>query len=173
MITKEKKKKILEELAEKISRQKSIVFADITKLKTKDLYVLRKRVKEGRGEAKVVKKTLLRLALEKHGIKIDEEKLIGQILAIFGYEDEVLPAKVAFEFSKTNENFKIKGGIIQNQFLEKEKIEEIAKLPTKEELLARIVSQISAPISNFVYLLNGVLQNFVFVLHQIQLKVQK
>ena len=173
MITREKKKKILEELSEKISKQKIIVFANIEKLKTKDLYILRNKIKERGGEAKVVKKTLLRLALEKSGIKIDLEKLVGQVLAIFGYEDEILPAKIAFEFSKANENFKISGGIFQNQFLEKEKVEELAKLPTKEELLARLVGQISAPISNFVYLLKGVLQNFVFVLYQIQLKVQK
>jgi len=173
-LTRERKKEILEKLKENIEKQKIIIFADFTGLKNKEFFALRKKLKDVGSEMKVSKKTLINLALKEKNLDlIDARKLMGEIVLIFGFADEISPTKVVYEFSKENKNFKILGGILDKIFIGPEKIEELAKLPSKEELLARVVGQISAPISNFVYLLKGVLQNFVFVLSQIQLKVQK
>jgi large subunit ribosomal protein L10 len=173
-LTRERKKEILEKLKENIEKQKIIIFADFTGLKNKEFFALRKKLKDVGSEMKVSKKTLINLALKEKNLDlIDARKLMGEIVLIFGFADEISPTKVVYEFSKENKNFKILGGILDKIFIGPEKIEELAKLPSKEELLARVVGQISAPISNFVHLLKGVLQNFVFVLSQIQLKVQK
>jgi large subunit ribosomal protein L10 len=99
--------------------------------------------------------------------------MLGEIAVIFGLRDEISSAKTVYEFSKENKNLKILGGILEKNFIGPEKIEELAKLPTKEELLAKLVSRISAPISNFVHVLKSIPQSLVFVLSQIQLKVQK
>lgn len=167
-ITKEKKKKILEELKEKIERQKSIIFVDFSGLKIKDFSELRKKIKSQGNEIKVIKKTLINLSLKEKKLGIDVKKLKGEIALIFGFKDEILPAKTAFEFSNQNPNLKILGGILENKFVEVEKIIELAKLPTREELLAKLVGSISAPISNLVNVLGGNLKSLVFVLNQIQ-----
>jgi large subunit ribosomal protein L10 len=173
-ITKEKKKKILEDLKEKIERQKIMIFIDFTGIKSKDLFSLRRKLKELGNEMKVAKKTLINLALKEKNLDvIDVRKILGEIAVIFGVKDEISSAKTVYEFSKENKNLKILGGILEKKFIGPERIEELAKLPTKEELLAKLVSELSAPISNFVYLLKSIPQSLVFVLSQIQLKVQK
>jgi large subunit ribosomal protein L10 len=173
-ITKEKKRKILEELKEKIGRQKIMIFVDFTGVKSKDLFSLRKKLKETGNEIKVAKKTLINLALKEKDLNvIDVRKMLGEVAVIFGMKDEISGAKIVYEFSKENKNLKILGGIFEKKFILPEKIEELAKLPTKEELLAKLVSDISAPISNFVYVLKSIPQSLVFVLSQIQLKVKK
>jgi len=173
-ITREKKRKILEQLKEKIEKQKIMIFIDFTGVKSKDLFSLRKKLKEVGNEIKVAKKTLINLALKEKNLNvIDVRKMLGEVAVIFGMKDEISSAKTVYEFSKENKNLKILGGILEKNFIGPEKIEELAKLPTKEELLAKLVSEISAPISNFVYLLKSIPQSLVFVLSQIQLKVQK
>jgi large subunit ribosomal protein L10 len=173
-ITKEKKKKILEELKEKIGKQKIMIFVDFTGVKSKDLFLLRRKLKELGNEMKVAKKTLINLALKEKNLNvIDVRKILGEVAVIFGMKDEISSAKTVYEFSKENKNLKILGGILEKNFIGPEKIEELAKLPTKEELLAKLISSISAPISNFIYVLRSIPQSLVFVLSQIQLKVQK
>jgi large subunit ribosomal protein L10 len=173
-ITREKKKKILEQLREKIEKQKIMIFIDFTGVKSKDLFSLRKKLKELGNDMKVAKKTLINLALKEKNLNVvDVRKMLGEIAVIFGIKDEISGAKTVYEFSKENKNLKILGGILEKRFIEPEKIEELAKLPTREELLAKLVSSISAPISNFVYVLRSIPQNLVLVLNQIQLKVQK
>jgi large subunit ribosomal protein L10 len=131
-------------------------------------------MKEFGDEIKVAKKTLINLALKEKKLDIvDIKKMVGEIAIIFGFKDEILSAKTVYEFSKENKNLKILGGILEKNFIGPEKIEELAKLPTKEELLAKLVSDFFAPISNFVYVLKSIPQGLVFVLSQIQLKVKK
>jgi large subunit ribosomal protein L10 len=172
--TKEEKKKILKDLKEKIEKQKIMIFVDFTGVKSKDLFLLRRKLKELGNEMKVAKKTLINLALKEKNLNvIDVRKMLGEVAVIFGMKDEISSAKTVYEFSKENKNLKILGGIFGRNFIGPEKIEELAKLPTKEELLAKLVSEISAPISNFVYVLRSIPQSLVFVLSQIQLKVKK
>jgi large subunit ribosomal protein L10 len=161
-------------LKEKIGKQKIMIFVDFTGVKSKDLFLLRRKLKELGNEMKVAKKTLINLALKEKNLNvIDVRKILGEVAVIFGMKDEISSAKTVYEFSKENKNLKILGGILEKNFIGPEKIEELAKLPTKEELLAKLISSISAPISNFVYVLRSIPQNLVFVLSQIQLKVQK
>lgn len=167
-ISREKKKEILEQLKEKIERQKITIFVNFWNVKANELFKLRKKVKEKGGELKVAKKNLVKIAFEKSKIKIEMEKLIGQIALVFGYEDEISIAKTVWEFSKENPNLKILAGIFENKFLNENEIIELAKLPAREEILREIVSTISAPILNFVEVLKANLRNFVFVLSQIK-----
>jgi len=156
--TKEQKKKVVEELKEKIAKQKIIIFADFSKLKVKELSSLRKKLKKSDGELKVAKKTLSKIAFGEKGLEIDMKKLQGEIALIFGYKEAIPPAKTVYQFSLENPNLKILGGCFENKFVAAEKIIELAQLPTKEELLARVVGSISAPISNFVNVLQAPLE---------------
>lgn len=171
--TKAQKQKILEDLKEKVARQKAMVFVDFTGVKVKDLSDFRKKLKKSNSEVKVAKKTLLSLALKDYNQKISElvKSLAGEVALVFGYQDEITPAKSVFEFSEKNKNLKILGGLIESQkdnFLLADYIVELAKLPSKEELLARLVGSIKAPVSNFVYALNYNLKGLVYLLSNIK-----
>ena len=165
MISKSKKQQILKELIDNFSKQKAVIFTDFTGVKTKELEKLRKELKKEGMQYQVAKKTLIDLALEKCGIKdVKAEELSGQIGIVFSYQDEVLPAKTVYEFCKNNENMKILKGIIDKKVVEKEEIEKLAKLPSKQELLAKLIDSFSSPLYGLIYSLQSSLQGLIFVL---------
>lgn len=166
-LTKVQKEKVINDLKEKIERQKAVVFAVITGLKVKDLSNLRKDMKKKGCELKVAKKTLISSAFKQKKIDVNTKKLEGEIVLGFGYKDEVLPFKTLYEFSRNNENLKILGGLIGNELLEKEKAIELGQLPTREELLSRLVGSVSAPISGLVNVLQGNIKGLVCALSAI------
>ncbi len=167
-LTREQKQKIIADLKEKIEKQKIIVFADFTGLKVKDLSELRKRIKAADSEIKVIKKTLLNIAFEKGGLKIDVKKLKGEIAVTFGYKDEISTAKTVYQFSLENQNLKILGGYFQGEFREADEIVTLAQLSSKKELLSNLVRSISGPISNFVNVLQGNIKGLIYVLTKIK-----
>jgi large subunit ribosomal protein L10 len=120
----------------------------------------------------VAKKTLAEIAFKELKGEImksfDIQNLKGQIAFIFGFKDEIPPAKVVWQTSQENPNLKILGGFLENQFIEAEKIIELAKLSGKEELLRRLVGSFSAPISNFIYILQGNIKGLLYVLNAIK-----
>lgn len=168
--TKEQKQEILNDLKEKIEKQKSVVFMDFTKVNVKGLTELRKKMKESDCEFKVAKKTLIQKAFEGSSTKVGDSvrEMQGEIALGFGYSDEVSVFKVSGDFSKTNENFKVLGGLIGDDVFGDDKAKVLSELPTKQELLARMVGSIGAPISGFVNALGGNIRNLVYVLNAIK-----
>jgi large subunit ribosomal protein L10 len=164
----EKKKKIVESLKEKISKQKLMVFFDFSGIKTKDLFELRKELKKSESELKITKKSLAQIAFKNSGFEIDLKKIKAQLALVFGFGDEILPAKIIYQFSQKNPNLKILGGIFQKEIVSPEKIFDLAKLPTREELLRKLLNSISAPISNFVFVLRGNIKNFIYLISRIK-----
>ena len=158
-LTKEKKQKSLVSLKEKIAKQKSVIFADFSKVNSADLFKLRKNLKEAGCALKVGKKTLIRIASGQAGIsywnKI-KSSVPGQLALVFGMEDEIAPARLSNQFSKTNENFKILGGIFEKRFIDREKVLVLANLPTRNELLSRLVGSLSSSMASFVRVLDKV-----------------
>jgi len=105
--TKEQKKKTLEELRDKVARQKAIVLLSITGIKVKDISELRKKLKAIGAELKVVKKTLANIIFKENKMEFDKKSFKTEVGFVFGFEDEVSPAKTAYQFSKENEALKI------------------------------------------------------------------
>jgi len=167
-ITKAKKQEVVKEISDKLAKQKAIVFADFTGLKVKDLSNLKKNLKLSVSEFKVAKKTLMAVAFKDQKIDIDPELMPGQVALVFGYKDEVAPARAVYEFSKTNEHVKIIGGYLQGQALSVEQVVALAKLPTREQLLANMVGSMASPIRGFAQVLNGNLRGLVMALSEIQ-----
>jgi len=165
MITKEKKKEIIKELVDKFSHQKSVVFFDYTGLKVSQSQELRGKLREEGIDCQITKKTLIDLALEKAGLKnIKVKEMAGQIGLVFGYKDEILPAKILYDFSKENESLKILSGLIKGEYLENEAILELARLPSKQELLAKLVGSISSPMFGLHNALQSNLQKLIYIL---------
>ncbi|HLD70722.1 MAG TPA: 50S ribosomal protein L10 [Negativicutes bacterium] len=158
-LTKEKKSKSLESLKEKIAKQKSVIFADFSKVNSADLFKLRKELKENGCSLKVGKKTLVRIAFGQSGISFwnNIQKVVpGQLALVFGIDDEIAPARLANKFAKTNENFKILGGIFENRFIDRERALVLANLPTRNELLGRMVGSLSSSMASFVRVLDKI-----------------
>ena len=170
--TKEQKRDILEVLKEKISRSKSIVFTKFDKLEAKEGEELRRELKKENSEYYVAKKTLMKLAFKDSGIEnLNPRDFDGCLAAIFGYEDEVAPAKIVAKFQKAHaEKIDFVAGILENKLLSASEVTELSKLPSKQELYAKIVGSINAPISGFVNAMAGNLKNLVYVLKAIEEK---
>ena len=162
--TKEKKKEIVNGLTDKLSRQKTVVFFDYTGLGVNQSQELRGKLREEGIDCQIGKKTLIDLALEKAGLKdVKTKDLSGQIGLVFGYQDEVMPAKILYNFSKENESIKILSGLVEGEYLDNEAILNLAKLPSKQELLAKLVGSISSPMFGLHNALQGNLSKLVYI----------
>ena len=166
--TKEQKKKVIEELKENIEKQKAVIFIDFTGLKVEDMFELRRNLKKTDSQLKVAKKTIIQLVFKEKGLKIDPQKLKGEIALVFGYKDEISPSKAVYKASEKNPNLKILGGFLENKFREAEEFITLAQIPPKEELLARVAGSILAPVTNFVRALEYNLKGLVCVLSSIK-----
>ena len=169
--TKEQKKEIIKDLKEKFDLKKSVVFIDFTGLDSKFLFKLRKELKQSNCLLRVIKKTLLKKFFEqikKTGFTEQVQKLEGELALVFSFSDEITPYKLCGKFSKENKKLKILGGIFENNFIEKETALELACLPSKEELLAKLVGSLKAPISNFLNVISYNLKGLIFVLAKLK-----
>jgi len=164
--TKAQKQTILTKLAENLAKQQAMVFVDYKGLKVKDMLALRDQLKLVGSKLVVAKKTLLSRVMKEKGIGIDLKSMDGQIGAIFAFEDSFAPMKAANTFAKTNENLKIVGGYFENEIQSAASIVAIANLPSREELLAKLVGTLAAPISGFARVLQGNIKGLIYVLAQ-------
>ena len=165
--TKDQKKKIVQGLKEDFSKQKAVLMVGIAGLKVKEISVLRKELKAADAKIQVVKKTLASLVLKENSLEFDKNKFQQEIALVFGFKDEISPAKAVYKFSKDHENLKILGGYLENQFKAADDIVALAQIPSYEELLAKFVGTISNPISGFVNVLNGNIKGLVVALDAI------
>jgi len=146
------------------------VFVGFSGLKVEDFPVLREKLKKEKGEIKVVKKTLFSLAFKKAGLDIDPRELEGEVAVAFGYQDEISIPKIVWQSSEEFPQLKIKGGILENRFVGPEKVIELAKLPSREHLLAQLVGSVSAPISGLAAVLEGNIKGLLCVLARCKAK---
>lgn len=164
-LTKAQKQKIVEELKDKIARQKAIILVGITGLKVKETSGLRKQLKGTGAELKVVKKNLANIVFKEKGLKFEKGNFKTEVGFVFDYNDEVSAAKTAYQFGKENENLKILGGFIENNFMGAEEIVALAQLPGREGLLAKLFFTIKSPI----FTLNNILQQNLNILNPVSL----
>lgn len=168
MLTRAQKEALVQELSQGIESSKTVVLCDYKGLSVAQLQEVRKALREKSAKMQILKKTLARLAFQQAGTELDVRKLEGQVAVIYGGEDEISAPKVALEYSKKNDKFKIVGGSLEKNPLSQAEMINLAKLPTKQEMLGKLVGTINAPISGFVNALAGNLRNLVGVLSAIK-----
>ncbi len=168
-LNKSQKEKIVEGLKENVAKQKVMLFVDVKGLKVKDLSVLKKNLKSVDAKLQVVKKTLLELVYGEAKIGLKAKELSGQTALIFGFGDWIAPAKVVYEFSQKN-SLSILGGYLEGETRSRDEVIILAKLPTRTELLARIVGSIAAPLSGFVSVLENNIKGLIVALDAMQQK---
>lgn len=168
MLTKQQKTEIIKDLTDKIKRQKGLVFTDFRGLKVGEIQDLRKQLKAAGIEYKVTKKTLIKLALEKAKKEVDTAQFEGSVALTLGYEDPIMPAKIISKFAREHKNLKILGGMIEDKFLTIEEVRELALIPSKDELLIKLIASLKSPISGFVNVLGGSIRNLIGILGAIK-----
>lgn len=152
----EAKKKIVEEIRERLENSKSTIITEYKGLTVAEMNELRKQLRENGVEYSVLKNTLTRRAADQANLSVLNEHLVGPTAIAFSQEDVVAPAKVLHNFSKEHEHLKIKGGVIEGDVVSLEEIKALADLPSREGLISMLLSVLQAPIRNFALAVQAV-----------------
>ncbi|MFN7684157.1 MAG: 50S ribosomal protein L10 [Oligoflexia bacterium] len=168
------KSELANELKEKFDKAQVALFADYKGLTANQADDLRKQLRAQKVEVKVLKNNVARL-VSKDGHLGDQGKqvmdsVVGPTLVAFAYGDPAAAAKVLHKFSQDNQALKIKDSLFGKTKLEAAGVEELARLPTKEVLLAKMLGSMNAPVSNFVGVLAAVPRSLLNVLVAIEKK---
>ena len=166
------KEKMIKEVKGIVSEEKGFVLSSIENIKASEIDVFRKKVRQSGSKYFVLKNRLANIALKEAGVDelatcVEEEKILGVGII---KEDPVQMAKLMAEFAKENKGFNISKGYLEGRVLDEARIKELAALPSREQLIATVVSMINAPISSFVGVLSGVLRSLVYALNAVKEK---
>lgn len=166
----EAKKLVVEEIKDKLSKSKSVTFVDYKGLTVAEDTAMRRQFKENGAEYKVYKNRLLLLALNELGIKGVEDYLQGTTAVAFSYTEEVPGAKIACETAEKTKKLTVKFGLLNGNFVESKEIEALAKLPSKEVLIAKLLGTLNSPASALARVLNAPTQGLAIALNAIASK---
>ena len=160
----EKKKQIVEDLAEKFARSKIVILTNFNGLDVATMSSLRRQLREAKVEYRVVKNSLLARASENNTVALIKDKLKEASAVAYSFDDPVAPAKVLSAFAKENEKFKIKAGVLQGKVLNADAILALSMLPSREALLGQLLSVMAGVPTAMVRALSNIPQKFLYVL---------
>ena len=166
----EAKKNIVNNLTDKVANSKTVILVDYRGLTVEQDTELRVALRKSGVKYEVVKNTLTRFAMNNNGYSELDTYLNGPTAIAYSYEDVVAPAKIISEFTKKFEHLQIKVGIVEGKIFNEKEIKALAELPSREELIAKVLAGFNAPISGFVNVLNGNLRGLVVALNGIAQK---
>jgi len=166
--TKAQKQEMVTALATKLERSPTIYLTDFTGLSVARITDLRRKLRAAGVEYVVVKNTLVRRALtdaQRAGL---EAHLAGPTALVLGGADPVAPAKVLADFAKEHEKPAIKIGLVEGKTVTAAEVKQLAALPSKPELLARLGGALQSPLAGFVGAMNGLLYMMVGALEALK-----
>ncbi|PIU99776.1 MAG: 50S ribosomal protein L10 [Candidatus Tagabacteria bacterium CG_4_10_14_0_2_um_filter_40_13] len=166
--TRQKKETILQGLTGQFKEAQMVIFVNFHGLSTAATRKLRKLLRTTGSQYKVAKKTLIKKAMETLNVIGDMPNLEGEIALIFGADNLPTVAKSLIKFIKENKEMAISGGILENKFIGSKMVSELAAIPTREILLAKLVYVINSPRQRLVGALGGDLRKFANILSQIR-----
>jgi len=155
-ITRPEKEKILKNLETGLRTAKIIIFVNFHGLNVTASHKLRKLLREIGVKYLVVKKTLVRKALEAVKFGGEMPKMEGELALAYSENDPLASAKAIEDFAKKNKTIKLIGGVFENGYLNAEKIIALANIPSREILLGKLVYVINSPIQRLVVALSRI-----------------
>lgn len=157
------KEKVVAEFDDYIGRSQAVYVADYQGLNVAQISELRAALRTEGIKMRVAKNTLVKRSLEARGFGELAATLSGPNAFVFGFDDPVVPARIIREFKKKAKTEKpvVRGFVVDGAFLPAARFDAVSELPSKGELVARVVGSIQAPLSNFVFTLNGIIREFV------------
>ncbi|MFC1910761.1 50S ribosomal protein L10 [Chloroflexota bacterium] len=162
----EKKTKVIDQIEELFLNSTSGILADYRGIKTADMNILRRKLRDSSIQCRVVKNTLARMAAEKSGKHGLSASFVGPVVAIFGSGTDVTaPVKLFNEFVIANKlSLSVKSGFIGDTIYNAEDMKAIASLPSRDELIGKVVSGFVAPIFGLVNCLASPMRGLAVVL---------
>ena len=143
-------------LAEKFKTAKVILLTDYRGINVADVTSLRSELRNVSAEYKVIKNNIVKRALNANGESGLDSLLEGPTAVVIGEEDYLEPSKIIYNFTKNNDFYKIKGGIIEGKVMTAEEIITLAKLPSRQELLAKLAGALLGNITKIAVALEQV-----------------
>lgn len=161
MATKAFKKEKVDAVSEIVSKAKVAIVSDYKGLTVAEITDLRRRLQAEKGDFAVIKNTLAKLAVQGTSFEGMSEFLTGPSAIAVGYEDQVSPAKILTKFIKEKKKTEIKGGVLDGKALSADEVKELANIPSREELYAKMLGSINSPATGLVMTVSGVARALV------------
>jgi ribosomal protein L10 len=172
-LNRSEKEQVIKELRDGFLKAKAIVFTDYRGLTVAQLSDLRRLLREGNFEYKVVKNTLARIASEGTSVSVARDSFRGPIGIAIGYEDPVLAVKKVLDYSKKNDKLKVNVGLVEGTLCDAGELKAVADLPPKQILLSIMAGAFQAPLTKMARLLNATLGKFEYALEALKDKKEK
>lgn len=174
-MTKEQKAKVIADTVEKLQRSSGLYLANFSGLTVEKANQLRSEFFKGGVDYTVIKNTLLKRAMQEVGGYDDVfPYLVNQTGVVFTYDDPIQPARTLHTFIKDNEKMlSVKVCVVENEVFDGSRLEELASMPTREDLIASIIGSIAAPAQGIVGAIHGVMRDLVYVIDAIEKKKQE
>ncbi|MEJ8786032.1 50S ribosomal protein L10 [Peptoniphilus sp. EMRHCC_23] len=164
---------LVDEIKEKIEKSQSIILVNNHGLTVEEVTKLRKELREHGVDYKVYKNTMLKRAFDATGNESANELLVGPTVVAFGIEDAVQPAKILNDFAEDNDRLEIKGGLLDGRVVSVDEVKALAKLPSREVLVAHLLGSLNAPIQGLATVLSGNIRGLAVALNQIREKKEE
>ena len=158
------KKKIVENLQDRFSKSSIVIVTDYKGLDVTTINDLRRKLREEKVEFQVVKNTLLTRASAETDVDLIKAHFKGSSAVALSYDDPVAPAKILTNFAKDHEELEIKGGVLNGQVLELNDIKTLSAMPSRDQLLGKLVSTLNAVPAPFVRTLSEIPKKLLYVL---------
>lgn len=152
------KAKEVSEVADRFKNAESVVVVDYRGLTVEEVTNLRKDLREAGVSMSVIKNKILTRAADEAGYSDLKDTFVGPSAVAFSNEDAIAPAKILKKYADDIDALEIKGGILEQKVASVDKINEFASLPSREDLLSMLLSELQAPIRNVAYALNAVIE---------------
>lgn len=166
--TRQQKEDILVSLQDRLERAQSVVFVSTVGVKVGEIEEIREALFPHGLQLQVAKNSLLRRALAEQKVAVPAELLDQPLALVYAYDDIIAGPKLLLPFSKDIEALQILGGIVEGSFITPAQVTAYAKLPSRDELLGRLVGTLQAPLAGMVNVLAGNLRGLVTVLAAIR-----
>ena len=147
---KSEKEILIKELNDKFCRAKAVIVSEMKKVDVATVTKLRKKLREGGIEFKVLKNTLARRAAKGNSVEVIAQDFVGAVAVSVSYGDVVAPAKILMDFIKDLDSIKVRSGVIEGKRVDANGIKALAKMPGLSTLRAQILGMINQPASKLV-----------------------
>ena len=161
------KEQIIQELSQLLAETPAAFLADYRGISVEQATALRRELTQAGVEYRVVKNNLLKLAAQGTSTEGLQDFCAGPTAIAIAGDDPVAPAKILSKFAKDIEAFELKAGVLSGKMLSVAEISALAELPSHEELLAKALSSMNAPVSNFVGTMAAIPRSLVQVINAI------
>ncbi len=165
---KSEKVRLVEDLKDKLGRSDALFLAEYQGIKASDMDGVRKNLREASVDFKVVRNTLARRAIAGTELEAVSESLKGPTALIFSYKDAAAAAKVLTQFSKEQPKLKLLVGALGKKIISADEIKGLAELPSRDELLGKMLGSLKSPTAGLVMVLSGVPRKLVYALSAIR-----